>query len=137
MISESPSRKDQTRGSQAGEGREPYLSVIVASRNDDHGGDMSRRMQSTLRSVLDQLEGAKLQSELVLVDYNPPPDRPLLKDAIGWPGQASYCTVRTLVVPSQVHSQIVSDARWSFHTCVAPNVGLRMAPGRSRVEPSL
>lgn len=108
----------------------PYLSIVASSRNDDHGGDMHKRMQTNLTAVVEQMERFRIQSELVLVDYNPPPDRPLLKDALALPTETRYCTIRTVVVPSSVHWRYRNADKFPFHTCVAPNVGVRRARGK-------
>jgi hypothetical protein len=33
---------------------EPYISVVVAARNDNHGGNMLRRMQARLNAWFSQ-----------------------------------------------------------------------------------
>ena len=60
----------------------PYLSIVIASRNDEHGGNALPRMQVALNGLLDQLERYRIESELILVDWNPPTDKPWLKDII-------------------------------------------------------
>jgi hypothetical protein len=44
------------------------------------------RMQATVISAIIQMKRNKLKSEVILVDYNPPPDEPLLKDALQYCG---------------------------------------------------
>ena len=58
----------------------PYLSIVICSRNDNHGGNMLRRMQVSISGLLEQLEKHRIESELILVDWNPPADKPLLKE---------------------------------------------------------
>ncbi|MDB5305838.1 MAG: hypothetical protein JWO38_40, partial [Gemmataceae bacterium] len=74
----------------AGEG--PYLSVVAAARNDDHGGNLLGRMQLFVNGLLEQCRRHRLPAELVLVEWNPPPDRPRLADALRWPA-GSPCAV--------------------------------------------
>jgi hypothetical protein len=109
---------------------EPYLSVVAISRNDDRGGDMHDRMQTTLGSFIGQAEKYKLKSELVLVDYNPPSDRPNLKDSLSWPKETTYCTVRTIIVPHEVHTRYRNCEKFLFNGAVALNTGIRRARGR-------
>ena len=85
--------------------KEPYLSIVITSRNDDHGGNMLRRMQVSLGGLLEQLEKYRIESELILVDWNPPADKPLLKDVVKWPDKLRYCTIRVIVVPSSIHQR--------------------------------
>jgi len=53
---------------------EPFLSVVATSRNDNHGGDIDRRMQLCLAGLAAQANRHELPVELVLVEWNPPPD---------------------------------------------------------------
>ncbi len=52
--------------------KNPYVSIVMASRNDDHGGNMLRRMQVSLSGLLEHLEKYRLVSELSLGGWNPP-----------------------------------------------------------------
>ncbi|HEX7294596.1 MAG TPA: hypothetical protein VF251_02510, partial [Pyrinomonadaceae bacterium] len=54
----------------------PYLSVVAASRNDDHGGDPLIRTQIFLNNFARQCEKYRLSAELILIDWNPVADRP-------------------------------------------------------------
>ena len=54
------------------EAAKPYLSIIVVSRNDDHGGHLLGRMQMFTGDLLEQLEDNRLESELIIVEWNPP-----------------------------------------------------------------
>ena len=51
----------------------PYLSLVVAARNDNHGGNMLARMQAFLDAWLVQSARYRLSSEIVVVEWNPPP----------------------------------------------------------------
>ena len=54
----------------------PYISVIVTARNDNHGVNMLGRMQAFLDSWILQAQRYDLPSEIVVVEWNPPADRP-------------------------------------------------------------
>jgi hypothetical protein len=41
-------------------GSKPYLSIIAASRNDNHGGDMLKRMRLFVRGLIHQCNKFKL-----------------------------------------------------------------------------
>ena len=64
---------------------QPYLSVVVASRNDTHGGDPLARLQALVNSFGAQCHRFGLDAELIVVEWNPPPDRPRLRDAVRVP----------------------------------------------------
>lgn len=107
----------------------PYLSVIVTSRNDDHGQGMAKRMRVALASLIAQLERHRLDSEIVLVDYNPPRDKPLLKDALDWPRQTRFCTIRVIVVAPEIHNRFEDSDKLPFFGALAQNVGIQRARG--------
>jgi len=65
--------------------REPYLSVVVTARNDDHGGNLLGRMQAFVNGWIGQARRYQIPSELIVVEWNPPPGRPRLRDALHWP----------------------------------------------------
>ena len=108
----------------------PYLSMITTSRNDEHGGNMLQRMQIALSSLLEQLEKHRIESELILVDWNPPADRPLLKDVIKWPAdRLRYCTIRVIVVPPSIHRRYEGSDKIPMNVVVGMNCGIRRARG--------
>jgi len=107
----------------------PYLSLVVAARNDDHGGNMLGRMQGMLDSWIGQAESYGLHSEIVVVEWNPPADRPRLKDSLRWPSQPKYCDVRFVEVPPDVHARFRNAAAIPLHQMIAKNTGIRRARG--------
>jgi len=108
----------------------PYLSIVITSRNDDHGGNMLHRMQVSLNGLLEQLEKHHIESELILVEWNPPDDSPLLKDMLKWPEKLRYCTVRATVVPPKVHQRYEYSDKLPMNGIVALNYGIRRARGQ-------
>lgn len=108
----------------------PYLSLVIRSRNDDHEGNLLRRMHVSLNGLLEQLEKYHIESELILVDWNPPADKPLLKDVLKWPDRLRYCTVRVIVVPPSIHQRYEYSDRRPMNAIAACNCGMRRARGQ-------
>ena len=108
----------------------PYLSVVISSRNDDHGDNLLRRMQVSLNGLLEQLEKNRIESELIMVEWNPPADKPPLKDVIKWPNLLRYCTVRVIVVPYSIHQRYRGSDKMPMIREVAVNCGIRRARGQ-------
>ncbi|MBI2329281.1 MAG: glycosyltransferase family 2 protein [Chloroflexi bacterium] len=106
------------------------MSIIIASRNDAHGGNTLRRTQVSLRSLLQQLEEHRIESELILVDWNPPTDRPLLKEVLQWPNHLKYCTIRIIIVPPSIHQRYEYSGKIPMHRVVAINSGIRRSRGQ-------
>jgi len=107
----------------------PYLSIITISRNDDYGVGALRRMQVTLNARLEQLEKYNIESEIIIVDWNPPPEKPLLKDVLLWPDTTQYCTVRVIIIPASVHKRFKHSDKIPMNGVVALNCGIRRARG--------
>lgn len=107
----------------------PYISVVVAARNDDEGGNMLRRMQAFLNAWIGQSNKYELQSEIIIVEWNPPADRPRLIESLRWPADKHPCEVRVIEVPREVHRRFENADAISLHQMVAKNVGIRRARG--------
>lgn len=108
---------------------EPYLSVVVTARNDNHGGDMLGRMQMFVDGFLDQCDQFKLPAELIVVDWNPPGDKPPLMDAIKWPDTQGWGSVRFITVPPERHLKLDNAKSLPLFQMIAKNVGIRRARG--------
>jgi hypothetical protein len=107
----------------------PYLSFVATSRNDDHGGEMLRRMQLFVNGLVAQCDRHRLDAELVLVEWNPPPDRPSLSSALAWPESRGYCTVRIVQVPPDLHATFAHSDQLGLFQMIAKNTGIRRARG--------
>jgi len=105
----------------------PYLSVVVTARNDDHGGNLLRRMQTFVNAWIGQSKRHGLCSELIVVEWNPPSDRPRLRDALAWPADLGHCTVRFVEVPPHVHLRYRYAEALPLYQMIAKNVGIRKA----------
>ena len=107
----------------------PVLSIVAAARNDDHGGNLLRRMQMFINGILTQSQQYRLSVELVLVEWNPPQDRPRLAEALSFPERHDYCTVRIIQVPAEVHNRYKHANGLALYQMIAKNVGIRRAQG--------
>lgn len=106
----------------------PYLSVVAGSRNDDHGGNLLHRMQIFIEGMCAGCEVYNIDAELLLVEWNPPPDRPRLREALHWPA-STRCSVRIIEVPFEVHARFGTGTALPMHQMIAKNVGVRRARG--------
>jgi hypothetical protein len=110
-------------------GERPYLSVVATTRNDDHGGDALARTQIFLDALAAQCERHGLDAELVLVEWNPPADRPGLRDALRWPEPGNHFEARIVEVPEEIHNRLESSDKLPLFQMIAKNVGIRRARG--------
>ncbi|MCC6370850.1 MAG: hypothetical protein IT236_07595 [Bacteroidia bacterium] len=105
----------------------PYLSIVVASRNDNHGGDMLKRMRVFMRALIHQCNKFKLPCELILVEWNPIPGEKLLHEILPPVNTGDYLTVRYVQVPPELHYQLAFSKQIPLFQMIAKNVGIRRA----------
>ncbi len=108
----------------------PYLTVVAASRNDDHGGDPLVRTQIFINTFARQCEKYRLPAELILVDWNPVAGRPGLAGVLQLPAEASFCQARIITVPAVLHDRLKYADRLPLFQMIAKNAGIRRARGR-------
>ncbi len=109
--------------------QQPYLSIILTSRNDDYAGGMLPRLQICIDSLLEQAARHCLALELVLVDWNPPATKAALQDAVDWSRVGNGATIRAIQVPPELHRQLPFADQLPFLAHTARNVGARRATG--------
>ena len=107
----------------------PYLSVVVVSRNDDHGGNPLQRTQLCINSLYEQCNRYQLPAELMVVDWNPPPDRPGLAEVIQWPADRRFIRTRVITVPPEFHRSLPHSDNLQLFQMIGKNVGIRRARG--------
>ena len=109
---------------------EPAYTFILTSRNDDHDPGL-RRLKVCLACLFHHMESRGVDSELLLVEWNPPANRPGLADVLPWPTGQQHWTVRAITVSPEVHSQWAGRGRTiPLYVLAARNVGLRRARGQ-------
>jgi hypothetical protein len=128
-LAKKKKKKKPTRPLKPPQARRPYLSVVVTARNDDHGGRLLERMQAFLDALLTQAQGAALPLELIIVEWNPPLDKPKLAKALNWPQKAECTSVRIIEVPPDIHAEYQNSASLPLYQMIAKNVGIRRARG--------
>lgn len=103
---------------------EPKLSVVGTTRNDDHGGNQLARTQLFIDGLAEQSTRLELEVELVLVEWNPPVDRPPLAEAVRWP-RTAWFDPRIVVVPAEQHRKLPHSEGLPLFQMIAKNVGIR------------
>lgn len=106
--------------------RSPLLSIVTASRNDDHGGNPLARMQLFIDGLADQAERFRFPIELVVVEWNPPADRPPLAKVLSW-HPSEHFTTRIITVPNRIHETYPHADGLPLFQMIAKNVGIRRA----------
>lgn len=109
---------------------QPYVSFVTYGRNDGYTPDYVRRVSRSTACLARQLDQAGIESEIIVVDWNAPADRPRLIDVLDLPKVLRHVTVRGIVVGSRHHGRFRGSQERPIHTGEAANVGLRRARGR-------
>lgn len=99
-------------------GSRPKISAVVVARNDDYMPDFADRLRATIDWNI-----RYLVDEVVLVEWNPPPDRELLAHDL----TRRFGGLRAYVVPPEIHAAICENENVALLEYHAKNVGIRRA----------
>jgi len=86
-------------------------------------------MQMFVSALLEQCQRYDLPAELILVEWNPPDERPRLADALEWLDEPGHCSVRIIEVPASIHRRYAHADRLPLYQMIAKNAGIRRACG--------
>ena len=107
----------------------PYISLAIPTRNDNYPSNVLAVQNKSLLILQRQLEAACLESEIVVVEYNPDPSRPSLSESLRV-GEGRYATVKVISVPAERHRRFAHWEKRVFHQTCAVNVALQRSRGR-------
>jgi hypothetical protein len=107
----------------------PYLSLAIATRNDDYPSNVLAVQNASLVILQRQLEAARIESEILVIEYNPDPSRPSLRDSLRVE-QGRYVTIKVLQIDPRYHRRFRYGDRRVFHQTCAVNAGLRRSRGK-------
>lgn len=107
----------------------PEISIIVAARNDDYGGNFLHRMQVFLNVLLSQLSQLQHPVELIIVEWNPPENEKPLSEALIWPDSSDNTRIRIIGVSNELHRRYPNSDRTPMFEYMAKNTGIRRAEG--------
>lgn len=103
------------------------LSVVVATRNDNHGGDMVGRTNMFIHGLNQQAIKYNVPIELIVVEWNPPSWSRPIADVLEWPACSTNWRVRVITVPPEIHKNFENSEKLEFFQMIAKNVGIRRA----------
>jgi len=110
----------------------PYVSFVIAGRNDDYGGDFNDRLSNSITQLSYLAEKYGLPSEYVVVNYNPLSGKPPLAEAIRWPKNRKHLRIRIITVTNEIHQRNENPQvrkPLPFYEYIAKNAGIRRAKG--------
>lgn len=107
----------------------PGLSIVVTTRNDDRDGSGLTPLRRFVFLLAEQAAQEGLAAEVIIVEWNPPADRPRLAEAIPWPDHAGTFAVRIITVPPEIHHGFGNAEKLPLFQFIAKNAGIRRARG--------
>ncbi len=107
----------------------PYLSFVLPGRNDNYGGDLTQKLELSLNFLIDQLTEYELDAEIIVVEWNPPPDAPLLQSVLML-HRSEWVALRFIAVPGRFHQRLREWNRMPMAGSYVVNTGFRRARGQ-------
>lgn len=108
----------------------PILSFVCVSRNDNHGGDPLGRLIYSCKNFIRQSTKFGARTEYIVVEWNPPPDRPSLAEALQGKIRSTEKTkIRMITVPEAVHRTYDYSDQLPLFQMIGKNVGIRRSQG--------
>jgi len=105
-----------------------YLSIVMVSRNDDHGEGLLERIQNSLNLIAFYAQRYLVLCEVIIVEWNPPASKATLDTVLQWPKHLKH-RLRFIRVPNSLHSQLPGSATFPLFEYLGKNVGIRRAHG--------
>ena len=99
-----------------------YLSVVAASRNDNHGNNLDERTNLFIKSLAENCKKYKIPAELILVEWNQIPNTKTLSDRLNLISN-DYLNSKIISVNQEHHLRLQNSNRLQFFQMIAKNVG--------------
>ena len=103
------------------------ISIIYYARNDEHGGNFLKRLKASFYTNIYLLEKNKIDSEIIMVDYNTPDNEQKLYEVLHI-NKLKYVKIRYIIVPPSFHKQFNGNKKLPMNFN-ARNIGIRRSKG--------
>ena len=104
--------------------QKPYLSIVAVSRNDNHGGDILKRMRIFVNGLIHQCNKFELPCELIMVEWNPIEGEKFLREILPSTTSHDYLSIRYVIVPNSVHQTLAFSKQIPLFQMIGKNVGI-------------
>jgi hypothetical protein len=104
----------------------PYVSFAFVNRNDGYGGDLEQRIAKFIEYYAWYARRWPGLFEFVICDWNPPGDRPKLREVFQWQELGDVLHVE---VPPAAHLRISGPAGRKMQDYIGRNVAIRRGRG--------
>jgi hypothetical protein len=103
------------------------FSFIIATRNDNHGGNMLLKNQFFVNRWAFNIKKLDINCELIIVDWNSPKK---LRNKLVVPKLNKNQIIRIIEVPNKIHKKFKNYKKLNIFQMIAKNVGARRATGK-------
>lgn len=110
--------------------RKYYISFVVATRNDNHGGNMIKKNQYFIDNWIKKTKKYKLSSELIIVEWNPDKNKKPLRKVLKLPKLQKYQSIKIITVKNDVYKKINLNKKIKFYQMIAKNIGVIRSKGK-------
>jgi hypothetical protein len=87
------------------------------------------RTQRHIDCLYEQANVYESPVEYILVEWNPPTDKPPITDAVEFHNETPYWKPRIITVPAELHNKYRYSGKLPIYQMIAKNVGIRRARG--------
>lgn len=106
----------------------PYISFVVTARNDNYGGHFLNRLNSFVRVADELSQKNHLDSEIIVVEYNPPKNKKRLYEEMSHL-RLQKVSIRFIQIPQSFHRKFKNSDKNPLFEYLAKNIGIRRAKG--------
>jgi len=103
-----------------------YLSIVVAARDDDYGGNFVGRLNNSINYLGKLCDENRFAIEYIIIEWNPLPNRTIANKLSKI---YQYLTLRIITVPQSVHMLTENYNAFPVQEYMGKNVGIRRARG--------
>jgi len=108
----------------------PKISFVFAVHDPEYGGGLLASTQRHLDALIELANRYRLLSEIIIVEWNPRPDRARFRESLLWPDALEHVCLRFLEVSAEIHRTLPNADRIPIFEYIAKNAGLRRARGQ-------
>lgn len=101
----------------------PFISFVIVGRNDDYGGNLENRIGTMTKVLAYQAQRVQKPFELVLTEYNPVPNKPLLAESLQQ-YKNPFLSIKVVIVPES-HHKTLTQKKIPMLEYVAKNIGVQ------------
>lgn len=106
--------------------QKPKISIVMVGRNDNYGGNLINRLNTSLKVLIELTNKYKTSFELVLVEYNPVLNKKFLYEELDIKNN-QYLSVKVIIVPNKFHTQFENSNKIPLFEYLAKNIGIKRA----------